>query len=126
MSLPSPSFDHFERPMDLNEKCVKKPNSTFFMRASGNSMKEAGIFDDDLLIIDRSLTAFSKSIVVIHLDSEVLVRRILRKKNLIRLYPENPEHAPLTVTPEMDFEILGVVTYVIHHARKGLETEIPI
>ncbi len=117
MSLPSPSYEYFESKIDLNEKCIKKPDSTFFIKASGDSMKDAGICEDDILIIDSSLMAFSKSIVLVSIDDEMMVRRILRKKNLIMLYPENEEFFPIRITPEMDFEILGVITYVVHKTK---------
>ena len=72
--------DYIECTPDLNQLLVKKPSSTFFMTVCGDSMKDAGIFEDDILIVDRSKKVESKSIVVATLDSELTVRRLIKRK----------------------------------------------
>jgi len=114
VSFPSPANDYIERPLDLNELLIKKPHATFFMRVSGNAMKNAGIVENDILIIDRSLEALSGRIVVAIYETEFIVRRLIKEKNKMILYPENNFYHPLNINAESDFEIWGVVTYVIH------------
>jgi DNA polymerase V len=114
VSFPSPANDYIERTLDFNELLIKKPHSTFFMRVRGNSMKNVGIVENDILIIDRSLKALSERIIVAIYEDEFIIRRLVEKKNQIILYPENNDYHPLYINPESDFEIWGVVTYVIH------------
>lgn len=74
----------------------------------------AGIHDGDLLIVDRSVTACHKKIVVAVVQGELVVKRLLRSKNKVLLAAENRNYTPIEVTPELGFEIWGVVTSVIH------------
>ena len=80
-------------------------------------MRDAQIYDGDVLIVDRSLQAESGSIAVAIINGEFTVKRLLRKKDRLYLVAENPAFAALEITPEMDFQVWGVVTYVIHKVR---------
>lgn len=107
--------DQAERTIDLNEQLVRNKPATFFLRVSGDVMINAGIFSSDILIVDRSLKPANGKIVVAVLNGEMLVRRLEKTFNRIRLIPETDRLSPIEVdTSSCDFEIWGVVTYVIH------------
>ncbi|MDH7461229.1 translesion error-prone DNA polymerase V autoproteolytic subunit [Chitinophagaceae bacterium 26-R-25] len=106
--------DYMERGIDLNEQLVKNKPATFFMRVSGDAMIGAGIHDGDVVVVDRSLKAVSGKVVIAILNGEMLIRRLDKAFNKIRLIPETPGLAPIEVEPLAEFAVWGVVTYVIH------------
>lgn len=112
--FPSPADDFLDRKLDLNEHLIRHPAATFFVRVQGNSMIQAGIHSGDVLIVDRSLEPVDKKIVVAVVNGELTVKRLRRKKDRTFLAAENPEYKDIDVTPEMDFDIWGVVIHVIH------------
>ncbi len=112
--FPSPADDFMERKLDLNEHLVKHPAATFFVRVSGTSMIKAGIHHNDILVVDRALEASNNKVVLALIDGEFTVKRIQKLGAKIFLNPENPHFKPLEITSEMDFEVWGVVTNVIH------------
>ena len=71
--FPSPAQDYVERTLDLNELCIRHPNATFFVRVEGDSMIEAGIYDGDVLVVDRSVDAEHGDIVVAAVGNEFTV-----------------------------------------------------
>jgi DNA polymerase V len=112
--FPSMAEDYVDRALDLNELLIQHPAATFFVRVSGDSMIGAGIFADDILIVDRAVTPVSNKIVIARINDELTVKRFVKKSDSVILYPENPAYKPLVITPDMDFEVWGVVTCVIH------------
>ncbi|MCK5782969.1 MAG: translesion error-prone DNA polymerase V autoproteolytic subunit [Desulfobacterales bacterium] len=112
--FPSPADDYIESCLDLNKHLVKHPTATFFVRAKGDSMIEAGIHSGDILIVDRSLDATDKKVVIAVIDGELTVKRIRMMGEKIYLLPENSDFSPTEITESMDFTIWGVVTNVIH------------
>lgn len=112
--FPSPADDHIEQQLNLNEHLIKNPASTFFVRVSGESMKDVGIFPNDILIVDRSIKPVDGKIVIAVIDGELTVKRLKKEKNAIWLMPENPDFKPIAVKELQDFSIWGVVTNVIH------------
>ena len=112
--FPSPAEDYVEGALDLNKHLIKHKEATFFVRAAGDSMINAGIFPDDLLIVDRSLEAKSGSIVIAVLNGELTVKRLIIKPDGPILCPENPNYPCIPFTSFDDFSIWGVVTNVIH------------
>jgi len=112
--FPSPAEDYIEGSLDLNEHLIKHPAATFFVKVSGDSMVGAGIFDGDLLVVDRALEAKNDSIVLAVVNGEFTVKRLRKIKNKITLLPENPKHRPIEITDGMDFTVWGVVAHVIH------------
>jgi DNA polymerase V len=106
--------DYAERGIDLNEQLVRNRPATFFMRVSGHAMVGAGIFDGDVVIVDRSLKPVSGRVVIATLNGEMLIRRLEKTLNKVRLLPETDRLAPIEVDPACDFSVWGVVTYVIH------------
>jgi len=115
--FPSPASDYTEKSLDLNQLCIKKPAATYFVRAQGDSMIEAGIFHDDILVVDRSLTARHGDIVIAEFNGELTVKKLELKPQL-RLVPMNRKHAPIPIPEEAELEIFGVVTTAIHSLRK--------
>ena len=114
--FPSPAQDYIERALDLNEYCITHPAATFFVRAEGLSMVDAGIFPGDVLIVDRALTARTGDIVIARLFGEFTVKE-LELGDPLRLRPRNAEMKSIVVTAEADLEIIGVVTHTIHRFR---------
>ena len=112
--FPSPAEDLVLDELDLNEYLIKHPTSTFFMRVSGDSMVDAGIFDKDILIVDRSLNARHGHIVIAALNGELTVKRLVIKGDSAILAPENKKYKPITIESLDDLKIWGVVTNVIH------------
>ena len=112
--FPSPAEDYVEGSLDLNEDLIKHPAATFFVRVSGDSMINAGIFPGDILIVDRSLEPVDKKIVIAVLDGELTVKRLRYRAVVPSLEPENDNYNPIKISEEMSFEIWGVVTNVIH------------
>lgn len=111
----SPAEEFRVYPINLSEKLIQNPNSTFLMRASGDSMRGVGIFSGDVLIVDKSRTPLHNDIVVASLNNELVVKR-LRCKGVPQLCSENPAYAPIIIG-EMDVSVWGVVTYVIHDPK---------
>ena len=111
--FPSPADDHLEAPLDLNEHLVKHPAATFVVRVDGDSMTGAGIYNGDLLVVDRSLDAKSGSIVVAVVNGEMTVKRLLIDRRRVRLVPENPAYKPIEIREGSDLVVWGVVAHVI-------------
>lgn len=112
--FPSPAEDFLEKRLDLNAYLIKNQSATFLIKVHGNSMINAGIFDGDMLVIDRSVQPSSGKIVLGVLNGEFTVKRIEKRKNKLFLIPENENFEPIEITSEMDFKIWGVVTFAIH------------
>ena len=116
--FPSPAQDYVESGIDLNRELVKNPSSTFFGRARGTSMEGAGIYDGDLLIIDKSLEPYEGAVAVCYIDGEFTLKRIHFEREgsyvvAVWLQPENDSFHPIKVTEENQFIIWGIVTHSI-------------
>jgi DNA polymerase V len=112
--FPSPADDYLEGNLDLNEYLIKHPVATFFVRVTGDSMIGAGIHSGDRLIVDRALEATSGKVVIAVVNGELTVKKLVRRDGVIYLMPENDKYKPIEVKDEIDLEIWGVVTSVIH------------
>lgn len=112
--FPSPADDYIESYLDLNTHLIKHPAATFFVIASGDSMRDAGIKSGDLLIVDRALEATHDKIVIAALNGELTVKRLWRKHQSLKLVPAHPDYPTIEVTESLDLVIWGVVTHVIH------------
>ena len=113
--------DYMERGIDLNEQLIMNKPATFFMRVSGNSMINAGIFDEDIVIVDRSIKPQNGKIVIAVLDGELLIRRYEQTMNKLKLVPETNKLSPIEVNEFSDFKIWGVVTCVIRITDNNLK-----
>ena len=113
--FPSPATDYVEDDIDLNSHLIKNIPSTFLIRVQGKSMKKAGIHNNDLLIVDRSLNPKNFSTVIANVNEELVLKTFIKEKNqsfLISGLKEEEDKINLTENPEI--VIWGVVTYVIH------------
>ncbi|MSP85638.1 MAG: translesion error-prone DNA polymerase V autoproteolytic subunit [Flavobacteriaceae bacterium] len=109
----SPAADFMETSIDLNKELSENPLATFYIKVKGNSMVDAGINDNDVLVVDRSLEPQNNKIAICFLDGEFTVKRILVEQDCLYLMPENPNYSPIKVTEENQLIIWGMVTYVI-------------
>lgn len=106
--------DYMERGIDLNEQLIKNKPATFFFRMRGDAMKDAGIFENDILIIDRSLKLMPGKIIVAVLNGELLVRRFHKNFSSAFLIADNTQYKDINLSQFADFTVWGIVTYVIH------------
>lgn len=111
--FPSPALDFVDLTIDLNRHLIKNPSATFYGRVKGDSLKNAGICNGDLLIIDRSLEPANGKIAVCYIDGEFTAKRVKISKKEILLIPENENYQPIRVTEDSNFLIWGIVTHVI-------------
>ncbi len=111
--FPSPAEDFKEQRLSLDKELVKNKEATFYARVSGQSMIGAGLDDNDLLVIDRSIEPSNNKIAVCFLDGEFTVKRLKVDRDEVWLKPENPNYPIIKITSENDFVIWGIVTNVI-------------
>jgi DNA polymerase V len=111
--FPSPAEDFKQERLSLDNELIKNKEATFFARVSGQSMIDAGLSDNDLLVIDRSLSPAHNKIAICFLDGEFTVKRLKVEKDEVWLQPENKNYQPIKITEENDFVIWGIVTNVI-------------
>ena len=111
--FPSPADDFIDLSIDLNKEFIKNPSSTFYGRVNGDSMKDLGIHNSDLLIIDKSLEPQDGKIAVCFIDGEFTVKTIKLEKDCCWLVPANDKYKPIQVTDDNEFIIWGIVIHVI-------------
>ncbi|MDI9342441.1 MAG: translesion error-prone DNA polymerase V autoproteolytic subunit [Sediminibacterium sp.] len=112
--FPSPALDFTDVKIDLNELLIKRPSSTFFGRVSGDSMKNAGIFDGDLIVIDKSIKPGDGMVAVCVIDGELTLKRLCLKDKRCFLKPENEAYPEIEITEDTNLIIWGIVTNSIH------------
>lgn len=115
--FPSPADDYIENRLDLNQLLIRNPAATFFLKVKGHSMKNAGIFDGDTIVVDRSLDIRHHHIVVAAVDGELTVKRLSMEQGRTRLVAENPEFPDIELKEGQELVIWGVVTNVIHPVK---------
>ena len=113
--VPTAADDYVEDRIDLNEYLIKHPGDTFFVKVAGESMIGAGIFPNDILVVDRSIQARNGQVVVAAIDGELTVKRLSIQSNKILLLPENEKFSPIDITGHSELVIWGQVTSVIHY-----------
>ena len=117
--FPSPADDYIENNLSISELLIKNQLSTFLMKASGESMIEAGINDGDVLVVDRSLEARSRDIVIAIFEGNLTVKRLIIKADgSAILKSENPLYKNILISEHTELEIWGVVTSAIHQFIK--------
>jgi DNA polymerase V len=112
--FPSPAEDYIADRLSLNEFLIKHPAATFLVRATGHSMLGAGIHDNDVLIVDRSIKPTHGKIVIAAVDGQLTVKRLHQEGNRLILMPENPKFEPIEIKDGNEVMIWGVVIHVIH------------
>ncbi len=112
--FPSPADDYVEKHLDLNEHLITHPEATFILRVSGWSMRDAGIFDGDEIIVDRAITPKEAHIVVAVINGELTVKRLSLSPHGVRLVAANPDFEDITFREGEELMIWGVVTRVLH------------
>ena len=108
--FPSPADDHVEGKLDLNLHLIRRPAATFFIRAQGESMRDAGIFDGDLLVVDRAIVPQADDIVIAVLHGELTVKRLRKSNGALILYAENPDFPDIALD-DAGCEAWGVVIH---------------
>lgn len=111
--FPSPAADHTEKRLDVYDLLIRRPAATFFCRADGPSMRDIGINDGDLLVVDKSIEPQVGDVVVATLDGGLTVKRLAHAGGQWILAPANPDFPALTINPEQGVMIWGVVTFSI-------------
>ena len=112
--FPSPAENFMDLDLSLQDYLVQNPSATFCVRVTGDSMKNAGISSGDVMIVDRALEPKNNTIVLAVLDGEFTVKRIQKKGDDLFLNPENKDFKAIQITEEMNFQVWGVVTHIIH------------
>ena len=109
----SPGADSTVRRIDLNDALIRHPQATYLMRTAGAAMRDAGIDDGDVVLVDRVLTPFHGNVVVAVVDGELVCRRLFKHGGVVKLEAASPGHADIAVPEGEQLEVWGVVTTVI-------------
>jgi len=111
--FPSPADDLGAKRIDLAARLIKHPQATFLMRARGDSMKDAGIFDGDVLLVDRAVTPRSGHVVVAVVDGEFVCKTLSLRAGRVKLRAANPGYPDIVPVDSQTVEVWGVVTAAI-------------
>ncbi len=111
--FPSPADDFLEGVLDLNDLVIKHPEATFFARVEGDSMKDDGIVEGDILVVDKAVEPYDGCLAVVYLDGEFTLKRVRFETAGIRLIPANPKYPVIEIHPDEPFEVWGVVNWVV-------------
>ncbi|WP_252180566.1 translesion error-prone DNA polymerase V autoproteolytic subunit [Endozoicomonas sp. 4G] len=115
--FPSPAADFAEDRLSLDQLLIQHPSATFFARATGTSMERAGIKEGAVLVVDRSQTPKSGDIIIAMLDGDLIVKRLIRDKNSLILQSEHPDYPPVTLNPQQELDIWGVIIAAVNQFR---------
>jgi DNA polymerase V len=116
--FPSPAQDYLEQAIDLNKELIRHPSSTFYGRVVGDSMKDEGIGEGDILVIDKLLELLNDDLAVCFIDGEFTVKRVRLEPDAAWLVPSNSNYPPIKVTKDNEFMVWGIVTYTIKKNRR--------
>lgn len=116
--FPSPAQDYMSQAIDLNKELIKHPASTFYGRVAGDSMRDEGIEEGDILVIDKSLELQNDDLAVCYIDGEFTVKRVQLEADVAWLVPSNPDYPRIKVSADNDFIVWGIVTYTIKRNRR--------
>ena len=112
--FPSPADGSIDKTLDLNELLVRQPTSTFFVRVKGNSMRDAGILDGDMVVVERGEHPKNRDVVLAIVNGEFTIKRWVQSSQEVVLLAENPEYPNIVLDGYLDWEVWGVVRYAIH------------
>ena len=117
--FPSPATDYIEDDVDLNTHLIKNSPATFIVRVQGKSMNNVGIYDGDLLIVDRSINPKNNSTVIANVNEELVVKTILKRKSETFLTSGSKKTSDkINLGKDQEVIVWGVVTYVIHQVHQ--------
>lgn len=111
--FPSPADDFLEGSLDLNSLVIKHPEATFFSRVEGDSMKDEGITEGDILVVDKAVEPYDGCLAVAYIDGEFTLKRVRMEPDRILLVPANPNYPTIEIATGQDFAVWGVVKWVI-------------
>jgi DNA polymerase V len=111
--FPSPAQDLGAQRLDVAQLLVTHPHATFMLRVRGHSMRDAGIFDNDMLVVDRSVQPRHQHIVVAVVDGAFTVKRWYQRGGVVKLQAAHPDFADIVPQAEQTLEVWGVVTHCI-------------
>ena len=120
--FPSPAADYESERLDFNRDFIKHPESTFYIRVKGDSMKDAGIFDGDLCLIDRAEEPSHGNVVAAYINGGFTVKYLdtsTRSQGFIRLIPANEAFKPFIVDASDEFTVWGKVIFTIRDWRNS-------
>lgn len=117
--FPSVAQDYFISDFSFDENIILHPDTTFAVRVAGDSMEGAGIYDGDILLVDRSLRSEDGNVVIAIIDGELTVKRLrVPHSGHPYLHPENQNYPDIRPTEETEFEIWGVVIGNYHFQHR--------
>lgn len=111
--FPSPADDFLEGSLDLNSLVVKHPEATFFARVEGDSMKDEGITEGDILVVDKAVEPYDGCLAVAYIDGEFTLKRVRIEPDRILLVPANPKYPVIEIAAGQDFTVWGVVKWIV-------------
>ena len=111
---PSHLAEQAKELVDINSHLIRNEIATYIFRVKGNAMIDAGIFDGDVLVVDRSIELKDNDIVLATLNNEFIVKRLYQQAGLVKIISENPIYPPIVIKQNDDFAVWGEVTNSIH------------
>lgn len=114
--FPSPADDYLRDSLDFNRDLIKNPEATFYGRVSGDSMRNAGINEGDIAVIDRSLQPTDGDVIVAYVNEEFTIKYLdltHKEEGYIELQPANPDYSPIRIDSTDNFRVWGVVVWTI-------------
>ena len=117
--FPSPAADHTDRALDFNTLLIHRRAATYCLRVTGESMIDAGILPDDILVVDRSLRPAEHDIIVASIYGEFTVKEYMRRLGRVVLHPCNPDFNDIIIAPDDDFQVFGVVTAIVRQYKRS-------
>ena len=112
--FPSPAADYTQQRIDLNNHLIRNKDATYLFRVKGESMINVGIYENDILLVDRSINPKHDHIILAQLNNEFTVKRLYRRGGVVKLLAENNIYPPRLIKEEDDLIAWGVVTYNLH------------
>lgn len=119
--FPSPADDYLRDSLDFNRDLIKNPEATFYGRVSGDSMRDAGINEGDIAVIDRSLQPTDGDVIVAYVNEEFTIKYLdltHKEEGYIELRPANPDYSPIRIDSTDNFRVWGVVVWIIKRLRR--------
>lgn len=119
--FPSPADDYLRDSLDFNRDLIKNPEATFYGRVSGDSMRDAGINEGDIAVIDRSLQPTDGDVIVAYVNEEFTIKYLdltHKEEGYIELRPANPDYSPIRIDSTDNFRVWGVVVWTIKRLRR--------